>query len=84
MKNGNSCGPGGILIEALIHLGRWDVSQLTKISNGIIKDLIIASQGYAVALTFFRSLKTFRLTCLRMRNKCKIINVQRNKKSFSV
>ena len=37
-----------------------------------------------VALTFFRSLKTFRLTFLRMRNKCKIINVQRNDKGFSV
>ena len=40
--------------------------------------------SYAVALTFFRSLKTFRLTFLRMRNKCKIINVQRNNKAFSV
>ena len=29
----------------------------------------------AVALTFFRSLKTFRLTFLRMRNKCQIINL---------
>jgi hypothetical protein len=38
----------------------------------------------AAALTFFQSLKTFRLTFLRMRNKCKIINVQRNNKAFSV
>ena len=37
-----------------------------------------------VALTFFRSLQTFRLTFLRMRNKCKITNVQRNNKAFSV
>ena len=37
-----------------------------------------------VALTLFRSLKTFRLTFLRMRDKCKIINVQRNNKAFSV
>ena len=36
-----------------------------------------------VALTFFRSLKMFRLTFLRMRNKCKLINVQRNNKAFS-
>ena len=35
------------------------------------------------AFTFFRSLKTFRLTFQRMRNKCKIINVQRNNKAFS-
>ena len=28
---------------------------------------------FRVALTFFRSLKTFRLTFLRMRNKCKIM-----------
>ena len=31
--------------------------------------------GHAVALTFFRSLKTFRLAFLRMRDICKIINV---------
>ena len=37
-----------------------------------------------VALTFFRALKTFRLTFLRMRNKCNITNVQRNNKAFSV
>ena len=35
----------------------------------------------AVALTFSRSLKTFWLTFLHMRNKCKIINVQRNNKA---
>ena len=39
---------------------------------------------YVVALKYFRSLKTFRLTFLRMRNKCKIIDVQRNNKAFSV
>ena len=33
---------------------------------------------------FFRTLKTFRLTFLRMRNKCKITNIQRNNKAFSV
>ena len=38
----------------------------------------------AVALTFLRSLNTFRLTFLRMRNKCKIINVQRNDNRCSV
>ena len=32
-----------------------------------------------VALTFFRP---FRLTFLRMRDKCKIINMQRNDKAF--
>ena len=37
-----------------------------------------------VALTFFRSSKTFRLTFLRMRDICKIINVQRNVKAFIV
>ena len=31
-----------------------------------------------------RCRETFRLTFLRMRNKCKIINVQRNNKAFSV
>ena len=40
--------------------------------------------NYVVALTFFRSLKTFRLTLLRMCNKCKIVNVQRNNKALSV
>ena len=57
---------------------------------GIIEKLwpgVCHSKGFpfhdvcdVVALTFFRSLKTFRLTFLRMRNKCKIINVQRNDK----
>ena len=37
-----------------------------------------------VALTFYRSLQTFRLTFLRMRDKCKITNVQRNDKAFLV
>ena len=37
-----------------------------------------------VALTFFRSLKTFRLTFLRMSDKCKIINVHPNDKGFSI
>ena len=37
-----------------------------------------------VALTVFRSLKTSRLTFLRMRNKCKIIYVQPNNKAFLV
>ena len=41
-----------------------------------------ASEQCTVALTFFRSLKTFPLPFLRMRNKCKIINVQRNRKHF--
>ena len=51
----------------------------------MIKHLILAMcLSNDVALTFFRSLKTFRLTFLRMRNKCKITNVQRNKKAFSV
>ena len=47
-----------------------------------------ASSAFAstdgVALTFFRSLKTFRLRFLRMRSKYKIINVARNDKIFSV
>jgi len=42
------------------------------------------TRSIGVALTFFRALKTFRLTFLRMRNKCKITNVQRNNKAFSV
>ena len=37
-----------------------------------------------VALTFSWSLKTFMLTLLRMRNKCKIINVQRNNNIFGI
>ena len=32
----------------------------------------------------FQSLKTFRLTFLRMRDKCKILNVLRNDKAFLV
>ena len=35
-----------------------------------------------VALTFFRSLYIFRLTFLRMRDKCKIMNVQQHYKAF--
>ena len=35
-----------------------------------------------VALKFFRALKTFQFTFLRMRDKCKIINVQRKDKSI--
>ena len=38
----------------------------------------------AVALTFFPALKTFRLMFLRMRDICKIINVQRKDKTFMV
>ena len=34
----------------------------------------------AVALTYFRSLSSFRMTFLRMRNKYKIFNLQRNNK----
>jgi len=37
-----------------------------------------------VALTFFRSLKTSQLTFLRMRDICKIVNVQRKDKAFMV
>ena len=50
------------------------------------ENVIMAAQKwcYVVALTFFCSLKTFRLTFLHMRNKYKIINVQRNNKAFSV
>ena len=32
----------------------------------------------------FPVVKTFRLTFLRMRNKCKIVNIQRNDKALSV
>ena len=42
------------------------------------------SRADGVALTFFRALKTFRLTFLRMRDICKIINVQRKDKAFMV
>ena len=37
-----------------------------------------------VALTFFPALKTFQLTFLRMRDKCKIIDVQRKDNAFMV
>ena len=46
-------------------------------------DLILGVDN-GVSLTFFRALKTFRLTFLRKPNKCKITNVQRNNKAFSV
>ena len=45
---------------------------------------LVNVNGTVVALTFFRSLKTFRLTFLRMCNKCKIINVQRKDKAFTI
>ena len=44
--------------------------------------LAMTEGAVRAALTFFRSLKTFRLTFLRMRNKCKIINIQRKIKHF--
>ena len=53
--------------------GRVDDHLRTERSSGTV----------TVALEFSRSLKTFRLTFLRMLNKCKIISVQRNNKAFS-
>ena len=56
------------------------LTTLVKRSPGMLMEDVCS----AVALKFFRSLKTLRLTFLRMRNKFKIINVQRNNKAFSV
>ena len=74
------------------HLKRY------PLSNDIRRDVRVCTLGRThhplslffdqrytvVALTFFMSLETFLLTFLRMRNKCKIINVQQNNKAFSV
>ena len=43
-----------------------------------LADKLGVVSDYVVALTFFRSLYTFRLTFLRMHDEFKIINVQRN------
>jgi len=36
MKNNKSCGPDRIPVEALKHLGRWGMSQLTTIFNDVM------------------------------------------------
>ena len=50
--------------------------------NYSCSNMSTSSTIYARAFTFFRALSTIRVTCLRMRDKCKIINVQRNTKHF--
>ena len=70
----------------------WGAYQLYLITCGVyvmtrwreVEFPLVTVDCGVVTLTFFRSLKTFRLTFLRMRNKCKIINIQRNNKAFSV
>ena len=54
------------------------------LSGATVPGEFISHVLVTVALTFFQSLKTFRLMFLHMHNKCKIISIQRNNKAFSV
>ena len=65
-------------------LARARVRHAVVMATAARAEVNLRTHGYAVALTFFRALKTFRLTFLRMRDICNIINVQRKDKGFMV
>ena len=70
--------------QQVISRKRNRLNENTEFSPFLVRVVGTVHTGGVVALTFFRPLKTCRLTFLHMRNKCKIVNVQRNNKGFFV
>ena len=69
-------GGGCVVADSLARQRHWWV----YMTEGVM----LTGSGVVVALENFRSLKTFQLTFLRMRNKCNVINNQRHNKALSV
>ena len=76
----DECHPHALVVYKQEHVQRTHIHQQASRATLIWNQ--ITHNG--VALKCFRSVNTFRLTFMRMRNKCKIINVQRNNKAFSL
>ena len=61
IKKGKSCGPDGIPIQALKHLGDWGVRQLTIIFNAIMQRYKMAPYEWGRASSHL-SIKTRKIT----------------------